>query len=169
MSFVHMALYRARQFSKGLGVVLLTNNESGQYAPEGRYRARPRAIVTMNWVAVLLLVIPALSVAETELDFHLCSTYLQKSVLGEQTEHGWPVFIKLTETGATSFEEFTEAKVGRMSRIVVGSREFLRATIQVPVSSGVLQRSFSSQLVAMAWQRTLESKLPAAPCGAGSL
>ncbi|MDF1615816.1 hypothetical protein [Desulfurivibrio dismutans] len=74
----------------------------------------------MKWIAVLLLITPAIAVAETELEFHLCSLYVQKSVVGEQTDLGWPVFVKLTELGATSFEKFTEANSGRMSRIVVG-------------------------------------------------
>ncbi|WP_155996755.1 hypothetical protein [Thioalkalivibrio sp. ALMg11] len=120
----------------------------------------------LKWIAVLLLVTPAIVVAETELEFHLCSPYVQKSMAEEQTDIGWPVFVKLTELGATSFETFTKTNHGRMSHIVVGDREFSRATIWVPIPSGNLHGIFSSQEVATAWQRTLAGELPAAPCGA---
>ncbi len=121
----------------------------------------------MNWIAIFLLVTPCVALSEAELDFHLCSAYVEQSVAGAQTESGWPVHVKLTKVGATSFERFTESNIGSMSRLVVGDREFLRATIWVPISSGDLHRAFSSQEVATAWQRTLAGKLPAAPCGAG--
>lgn len=120
----------------------------------------------MKWMAILLLVTPATALAETELKFHLCSSYVQESVVGEQTDRGWPVFIKLTELGATSFEKFAESNGSKMSRIVVGGREFLRATIWAPTLGGNLREIFSSREVAMAWQRTLADKLPAEPCGA---
>lgn len=120
----------------------------------------------MKWIAVLLLSTPAIAVAETGLEFHLCSPYVQKSALGEQTDLGWPVFVKLTEIGATSFETFTAANSGKMTHIVVGDREFSRATMWAPVSGGNLQGTFSSQEVATAWQRALADKLPTAPCGA---
>ena len=119
----------------------------------------------MKWVATLLLVTPGAVPAETELDFHLCSAYVQQSAIGTQIENEWPVHVKLTEVGATSFERFTDANIGRMSRIIVGGRVFLRATIWTPVPSGTLRRKFSSQEVAKAWQRTLIGELPAAPCG----
>lgn len=121
----------------------------------------------MIWIAILLLVIPSFVTAEAELDFHLCSAYVQQSAVGAQTESGWPVHVKLTKVGAKSFERFTESNSGSMTRFVVGDREFLRATIWVPISSGDLHRAFSSKEVATAWQRTLAGKLPAAPCGAG--
>jgi len=120
----------------------------------------------MKWIAILLLVIPAIALAETELEFHLCSSYVQDSAVGEQTKRGWPVFIRLTELGATSFERFTETNGGKMSHIVVGGREFLKATTWASTHGGNLQGIFSSQEVATAWQRTLADKLPAAPCGA---
>lgn len=120
----------------------------------------------MKWIAALLLVTPAIAVAETELEFHLCSPYVQKSAVGEQTGLGWPVFVKLTEIGATSFETFTATNSGRLSRIVVDGGEFSRATIWAPMSGGNLHGTFISQEVASAWQRSLAGKLPAAPCGA---
>lgn len=120
----------------------------------------------MKWIAILLLVTPGVVVAETELDFHLCSAYVEQSTAGAQTESGWPVHVKLTKLGATRFETFTEANIGSMSRLVVGDREFLRATMWVPISSGNIHGTFSSQEVATAWQRTLAGELPAVPCGA---
>jgi len=120
----------------------------------------------MRWVAVLYLAIPSIVLAEAEPEFYLCSPYVKKSEVGESTDLGWPVFVKLTEVGTTSLEAFTEANAGKMIRIVVGHREFLRATIWEPISSGNLQGAFSSQEVATDWQRTLAGKLPAAPCGA---
>ncbi|NMT62694.1 hypothetical protein [Marinobacter orientalis] len=120
----------------------------------------------MKWMAILLLITPAIALAETELEFHLCSSYVQESAVGEQTDRGWPVFIKLTELGATSFEKFTETNRSKMSRIVAGGREFLRATIWAPAFSGKLRGTFSSREAATAWERTLADKLPAVPCGA---
>ena len=119
----------------------------------------------MKWVATLFLVTHGAVLAETDLDFHLCSAYVQESAVGTQIENEWPVHLKLTEVGATSFERFTDANIGRMSRIIVGGRVFLRATIWTPVPSGTLRGSFSSQEIAKAWQRTLVGELPAAPCG----
>lgn len=121
----------------------------------------------MKWMAILLLVTPVIALAETELQFHLCSSYVQDSSVGEQTKRGWPVFIRLTELGATSIEKFTETNGGKMSHIIVGGREFLRATIWASTHGGNFQGTFSSQEVATAWQRTLADKLPAVPCGAG--
>ncbi|MBL3557126.1 MULTISPECIES: hypothetical protein [Marinobacter] len=120
----------------------------------------------MKSIALFLLVTPAVALAEPEVEFHLCSSYVQESAVGEQTDRGWPVFIKLTELGATSIEKFTETNGSEMSRIVVGGREFLRATIWAPTHGGNLRGIFSSREVATAWQRTLAGKLPAAPCGA---
>ncbi|MBL3558395.1 MULTISPECIES: hypothetical protein [Marinobacter] len=120
----------------------------------------------MKWIAALLLSTPTIALAETELEFHLCSPYVEKSALGEQTDFGWPVFVKLTEIGASRFETFTAENSGRMSRIVVGGREFLKATMWAPISGGNLKGTFSSQEVATAWQRALADKLPAVPCGA---
>ncbi|MBQ0748077.1 MAG: hypothetical protein KBT73_16330 [Marinobacter sp.] len=120
----------------------------------------------MSWIAVLFLAFPAIALAETEPEFYLCSPYVEKSVAGEQTDLGWPVFVKLTEVGTTSLEAFTEANIGKMIRIVVGHREFSRSTIWVPVSSGNIRGIFYSREVATDWQRTLAGKLQAAPCGA---
>lgn len=120
----------------------------------------------MKWMAIFFLVTPTIALAETELEFHLCSSYVQESAVGEQMDRGWPVFIKLTELGAASFEKFAETNVGKMSSIVVDGREFLRATIWAPTLGGNSRGIFSSREVAMAWQRTLADKLPAVPCGA---
>ena len=120
----------------------------------------------MRWVAVLFLAIPAIVLAEAEPEFYLCSSYVDKSDVGDNTGFGWPVLVKLTEVGAASLEAFTEAQAGKMVRTVVGHREFSRATIWEPSSSGNLQVAFSSQEAATDWKRTLAGKLPAAPCGA---
>lgn len=120
----------------------------------------------MKWIATLLLIISSIAVANTELDFHLCSAYVQNSALGVQSNSGWPVYVKLSEAGAKSFERFTEANIGRISRIIVGGRVFLRATTWASVPSGNLQGEFSSQEIAKAWHRTLSQNLPSAPCGA---
>ena len=120
----------------------------------------------MKWMALLFLVTPAIAAAETPREFHLCSPYVEKSAVGEKTGDGWPVFIKLTELGAAGFEKFTEENAGRVSRIVVGDREFSRARSVVPMPSGRLHGTVSSHDVAMAWQRILAGELPAAPCGA---
>jgi hypothetical protein len=53
---------------------------------------------------------------------------VEKTVVGEKTDVGWPVFVKLTELGTTNLEAFTDANAGAMIRIVVGGREFSRAT-----------------------------------------
>jgi len=120
----------------------------------------------MKWIAILLLALPAIGLAEPKPKFHLCSSYVEKSAVGEQSDLGWPVFLKLTEVGATSFEAFTESNAGRMIRVVVGSQDFSRATVGVPVPGGHLRGVFSSQEVAADWQRILASELPAGPCGA---
>ena len=122
----------------------------------------------MSWIAVLLLAFPAVASAETEQEFNLCSAYVEKAVAGEQTDLGWPVFVKLTGIGTNSLGGFTEANTGKMIRIVVGDREFSRSTIWVPIPSGELHGTFSSKEVATDWQRTLAGQLPAAPCGAGN-
>ena len=120
----------------------------------------------MRWIAVLFLAFPAVALAKAETEFYLCSSYVERSVVGEKTDFGWPVFVKLTEVGTTSLEAFTEANTGKMIRIVVGGREFSRATIWEPIPSGNLHMAFSSREVTTDWQRTLAGKLPAAPCGA---
>jgi preprotein translocase subunit SecD len=123
-------------------------------------------MVMMRWIAIILLAFPAIGLAQTEPEFYLCSPYVEKSTVGGQTDLGWPVYVKLTEVGTTSLEAFTEANTGKMIRILVGSREFSRATIWLPIPSGNLHGTFSSQEVATDWQRTLTGKPPAAPCGA---
>jgi len=122
--------------------------------------------VTMKWIAIFLLVGPGIVLAESDLVFHLCSTNVQQAVVGEETNDGWPVFVKLTEEGATHFESFTETNIGSISRIVANGQTFLNVTIQAPISGGVLQQTFSSEDVALTWQQTLTEGLPAAPCGA---
>jgi len=121
---------------------------------------------TMKWIAILVLVFPDIGLAEPEPKFHLCSSYAEKSAVGEQSDLGWPVFVKLTEAGTTNFEAFTEVNTGKMIRVVVGPQEFSRATVWVPVPGGQLRGVFSSQEVAADWQRILASELPAGPCGA---
>lgn len=115
-------------------------------------------------MAALLLFAPASVLAEVE--FHLCSSYVQESAIGEQTARGWPVFIKLTEPGATSLKKFTETNRSKMTRIIVGGSEFLRATAWAPIYGGGLRATFSSRDVVKAWQHTLADELPAVPCGA---
>jgi preprotein translocase subunit SecD len=122
----------------------------------------------MRWIVVLFLGFPGIGLAETEPKFYLCSQFLEKSVIGEKTDFGWPVFVKLTEVGTTSLAAFTEANPGKMTRIVVGDRKFLRTTISTPITSGNLHGTFSSEEVATDWQRTLAGQLPTAPCGAGN-
>ncbi|KAA1172887.1 hypothetical protein FWJ25_13845 [Marinobacter salinexigens] len=119
----------------------------------------------MRWVVVLFLAIPAIVLAEAEPEFYLCSPYVEQSEVGENTDLGWPVFVKLTEVGTTNLKAFTEANAGKMIRIMVGRREFLRATIWVPISNGNIRAAFSTQEAATDWQRILAGKLPAAPCG----
>lgn len=146
--------------------VILTLTQS-LASPLSRARiGSPRyGTVKMKWIAILLLATPATALAEAERAFHLCSTYVQEAVVGEQTDRGWPVFVKLTDQGATSFEAFTAAHPGQMGRIVVGDRVFLRATMAASISSGRVRGTFSSRDDALAWQRTLTEQLPAAPCG----
>lgn len=119
----------------------------------------------LRWVATLMLITPGAALAESELDFHLCSAYVQQSAVGTHIKDEWPVRVKLTEIGATSFEHFTDANIGRISRIILDGRVFLRATILAPISSGTLQGRFSSQNIANAWQRTFAEELPIFPCG----
>lgn len=121
----------------------------------------------MKWMTVFLLVITTSALAETEAEFHLCSSYVQESAVGEQTDRGWPVFINLTELGATSLDEFAETNHRKMGRIVVSGREFLRAKIWAATFDGNIRGTFSSQEAAAAWQQILADKLPAVPCGAG--
>lgn len=120
----------------------------------------------MSWIAVLLLAFPVVASAETEQEFYLCSAYVEKSVAGEPTEVGWPVFVKLTPIGTKGLGAFTKANTGKMIRIVVGDREFSRSTIWVPIPGGDLRATFPSREVATDWERTLAGRLPAAPCGA---
>ena len=125
-----------------------------------------RGVTMMRWAALLLLALPAVVLAKTEPEFHLCLHYVEDSAVGEQTDLGWPVYVKLSDVGARSLEAFTEANTGRMVRILVGSREFSRATVRAPVSGGDLHRTFSAQEHATDWQRTFAEELPEAPCGA---
>lgn len=120
----------------------------------------------MKRIALLSLLVSSIATAADEPTFHLCSDYVQRSEVGEQSDNGWPVFIKLTEHGADSFEKFTEANAGSTVRILVGDREFTRATMWAPISGGRLRSLFPSAAVAREWQQVLEEDLPAAPCGA---
>jgi hypothetical protein len=142
-----------------LSIIRTFNRKSvGYYLLDGRW-----VIIIMRWVAILVLVVPAIGLAKIEPEFYLCSSYVEKSTVGKQTDSGWPVYVRLTEVGTTSLEAFTEANTGKMIRILVGSREFLRATIWIPIPGGNLHGTFSSQEVATDWQRILTGKLPAAP------
>ena len=118
-------------------------------------------------MALLFLVTVAIAAAESAPEFHLCLPYVEKSIVGEPTDRGWPVSIRLTKSGSASFEDFREETLGRVIRIVVGDREFMAARIAAPIPSGRLQGTFSSPDAAMAWQRKLAGELPASPCGAG--
>ncbi len=122
----------------------------------------------MRWIAVLFLAFPGIGLAQAESEFYVCSPFFERSVVGEKTDLGWPVFVRLTEVGTTSLAAFTEANAGKMTRIIVGDREFLRAAIWAPITSGSLRGMFSSEEVANDWQRTLAGQLPVAPCGAGN-
>ena len=121
---------------------------------------------TMKWIAILVLVFPDIGLAEPEPKFHLCSSYAAKSAVGEPSDLGWPVFVKLTAAGTTSFEAFTESNADKTIRVVVGPQVFSRATVWVPVPGGHLRGVFGSQEVAADWQRILAGELPAGPCGA---
>lgn len=138
-------------------------NMTCEDARQTGYRCQVMAIMTL--IVFILGALPAIGLAETEQHFYLCSSYVETSAVGEQTALGWPVYIKLTAVGSRSFEAYTEANVGTILRIMVGSREFERATIRAPISTGSIQRAFESQDEALAWQGTLAGKLPAAPCG----
>lgn len=122
-------------------------------------------MVKMKWMAALILMMPGVVLAQAELPFHVCSEYLQQAELEEHPDGGWQVYIKLTEPGASSFEQFTKRNVGSMGRIVANGRVFSRARIMAPVSSGVLRGHFHSQDEASAWLQTLRGHLPSGPCG----
>ena len=122
----------------------------------------------MKWMALLFLVTAAIAAAESAPEFHLCVSYVEKSVVGEPTDRGWPVDIRLTETGAIRFENFTQANVGRAIRVVIGDHEFSRAGIAAPIDNGRVRGTFSSQDAAIAWQRMLAGELPVTPCGGQS-
>jgi len=119
----------------------------------------------MRLVATLWFATAGIAAADTAREFHLCASYVQQSATGEQANGNWPVFVKLTERGARSLEAFAEANTGKLARVVVGGREFSRATIRAPIDGGNLQGTFGSQKVAAVWQQTLASELPVAPCG----
>lgn len=123
------------------------------------------SIITLGVVFVVTATIAA---AESAPEFHLCVSYVEKSVVGEPTDRGWPVYIRLTETGAIRFENFTQANVGREIRVVIGDHEFSRAGISTPIDNGRLRGTFSSQEVAIAWQRMLAGEFPVTPCGGQS-
>jgi len=119
-------------------------------------------------VALFLFAVPGVALASAIPTFHLCSAYVQKAVLSEQTDLGWPVFVQLTSEGSRSLEAFTQAHRGRMVRVAARERELLRSTIWLPVSSGNLHRAFRSREAALTWQRRLSTQLPSASCGAGN-
>ena len=122
----------------------------------------------MKWMALMFLVTAAIAAAESTPEFHLGLPYVESSVVRGQTDRGWLVYIQLTETGAIRLENFTQANVGRVIRVVIGDREFSRAGIAAPIDSGRLQATFSSQDAAIAWQRMLAGELPVTPCGGQS-
>lgn len=120
----------------------------------------------MKWMTILLLLSPDSVAAESDLAFHLCSAFVQQVFAGEQTDAGWPVFVKLTAAGRSQFASFTTATIGSNSRIVAGGQIFFSATIQAPITSGVLQQTFHSHEVALTWQQTLTDEIQALQCGA---
>ena len=121
----------------------------------------------MKWIAILLLTVSVAVKAETELAFQLCSSYIQQSEVGALSEEGrWPVYIKLTELGTSSFGEYTAANVGNKIRLIVDGQEFTRAEIVVPVITGNIWGQFDTKEEAMRWQDVLAGGLPAYPCGA---
>ncbi|WP_420796966.1 SecDF P1 head subdomain-containing protein [Ectothiorhodospira variabilis] len=87
---------------------------------------------------------------------------------GNRQDRGWRVCIQLTESGAIRLENFTQANVGSVIRIVIGDREFSRAGIAAPIDSGKLQGTFGSQTAALVWQRMLAGEFPVTPCGVES-
>lgn len=116
--------------------------------------------------AALFVGLSGLANAEAEPVFDLCAPYVEKSAVGEPAARGgWPVYVKLTEAGAESFEAFTAANIGRTSRIEVDGRQFTRATMWVPIDNGRLRGLFVSREEARAWQGILEEDLPPGPCG----
>lgn len=127
---------------------------------------KPR--ISMITLGVVFVVTATIAAAESAPEFHLCVPYVEKSVVGEPTDRGWPVFIRLTETGAIRFENFTQANVGRAIRVVIGDHEFSRAGIAAPIDNGRVRGTFSSQDAAIAWQRMLAGELPVTPCGGQS-
>lgn len=121
--------------------------------------------MTMKWTAILGFATAGFADAEAAPRFHLCSSYVLQSAMGEGTSSGWPIFVRLTELGARRFEAFAEANAGKPVRVVLDGREFLRATLRAPMPGGSLQGNFNSQDEAAAWQRTLAGDLPQEPCG----
>ncbi|WP_417531310.1 SecDF P1 head subdomain-containing protein [Marinobacter lipolyticus] len=120
----------------------------------------------MRWLTFLLLAASVYATAGTEPEFHLCSPYVEKAMVGEQSSTGsWPVVVKLSNRGTASFEAFSEANIGRMVHIVAGDRQFARATVSAVVTTGHLRGEYSSEQDASAWQKILTEELLKAPCG----
>lgn len=123
-------------------------------------RKCPQAI----WLFLLFFILSTAAVADAESEFWLCSDYVIETDLGEKAG-GWPVVVKLTEQGAASFAQFSEANLGKMIRIVINGRQFARFTLRVQGCSTV-QAGFDSRSEAEAWQQTLLEELPETPCDA---
>lgn len=123
-------------------------------------RKCPQAI----WLFLLFFILSTAAVADAESEFWLCSDYVIETDLGEKAG-GWPVVVKLTEQGAASFAQFSEANLGKMIRIVINGRQFARFTIRVHGGHS-LQAEFNSRSEAELWQRTFIEELPETPCGA---
>lgn len=124
-----------------------------------------QAVVMLSWIGLLWLVVPSMLAAEGEATFRLCPPDVQQTMIEAQKDHRWSVYVQLTTQGAQRFEAFTQANLGKIGRVVVGDRVFFRARIQVPVSSGTLQATFTTRKRAQAWQRMLTENQPGAPCG----
>lgn len=43
-------------------------------------------MIITRWILILLLAFPAIGLAETEPEFYLCSPYLEKTTVGDQTD-----------------------------------------------------------------------------------
>lgn len=122
-----------------------------------------RRLQQATLLVLIFFISMAAAVANAEAEFWLCSGDVLETDLGEKAG-GWPVFVKLTEQGAASFAQFSEANIGKMVRIVLADRQFARFTIWVK-SGGTLRAEFNSRSAAEAWQQTLLEELPETPCG----
>lgn len=120
----------------------------------------------MKGIVLLWLITHSMVAVSAEPRFHLCTTYVEHVIQGQQAAHGWPVHLKLTATGTTHFQHFTERNLGHMSRVVVNDRVFLRATIEATATDHLVAL-FASKETASEWHQALTEELPTSPCGTG--